>query len=160
MVTKMNNKKIAVILIRGTVNLSFDLKKTLEFLRLKKKHACVVIDDNQVNRGMLNKVKDYVTYGLIDEAFYKQMLDKRGEMIGKVKIADSETKIDTAFIAKEYFAGNLKLINFEEKGIKPFFRLMPPVGGFERAGIKMPYAKGGVLGNRSDDISKLILKMM
>ena len=161
MVQKMSeNKKIAVVLIRGMVNIHPDIKKTLELLRLKKKHACVVIDDNEVSRGMVQRVKDYTTYGTIDEKFFKEMLDKRGEMVGKTKISQSKEKVDTAKIAKDCFAGKMKLRDFQEKGIKPYFRLAPPIKGFERKGIKMPFAKGGVLGQRGDAIKDLIAKML
>jgi len=154
------NNKLAIILIRGTVNVSPDVKKTLELLRLKKKHSCVVVDDTPNNRGMAQKVKDYATYGTIDEAFFTQLIEKRGELIGQNKVSN-ESKFDAAKIAKEYFAGKLKLREFEEKfNLKPFFRLAPPVKGFERKGIKMPFAKGGVLGNRADKISELITKML
>lgn len=159
MVTKMSdNNKLAVILIRGLVNISPDVKKTLELLRLKQKHSCVVIDNNEVNKGMLQRVKDYATYGVVEESFFKEMLDKRGEMVGQTKV--SAGKVDTAKLAKEYFADKIKLREFEEKGVKPFFRLHPPIGGFERKGIKMPFAKGGVLGNRKEAISILIAKML
>ena len=105
---------------------------------------------------MVKRAKDYVTFGLIDESFYKEMLDKRIQMVGK-----STTKVDTAKLAKEYFAGELKLRDFEAKyEVKPFFRLHPPIGGFERKGIKMPFAKGGVLGDRAEKISVLIGKML
>lgn len=160
MVTKMSSgKKIAVVLIRGLVGTSPDVKKTLDLLRIRNKHVCVVVDDNEVNKGMLQKVKDYTTYGPIDEVFFKEMLDKRGEMIGKTKL--SESKIDTAKLAKEFFAGKIKARDFEEQNIKPHFRLHPPIGGFERKGIKMPFAKGGVLGKRDEEsIKALITKML
>lgn len=156
----MSSNKLAVVLVRGLVNLSPDVRKTLELLRLHKKHACVVIDDNKVNRGMLQRVKDYVTFGEIDESTFKGMLDKRAEMYGKVKVSDSKEKIDTAKLAKDYFAGEIKLRDFEEKGVKPFFRLSPPVKGFERKGIKVPYTRGGVLGNRGESMKDLIAKML
>jgi large subunit ribosomal protein L30 len=150
------DKKLAVILIRGMVNLSPDVKKTLELLRLKQKHACVVIDNTEVNRGMVQRVKDYTTYGTIDEAFFVEMLEKRGQTIGKEDI-----KVDYKKLAKEFFAGKLKLRDFETNyQVKPFFRLHPPKGGFERGGIKMPFAKKGVLGQREDAISVLIAKML
>lgn len=155
MVIKMSSTKLAVVLIRGTIGTHPDVKKTLELLRLKKKHACVVIDDNAINRGMLQKVKDYTTFGVVDEAFYAEMLDKRGETIGQVT-----NKVDSKKIAKEYFAGKVKLKELELQGLKPFFRLHPPKGGFERAGIKMPYSKKGVLGDRKEAIKDLLVRML
>lgn len=148
--------KIAIVLIRGLVNLSHSKKKTLEYLRLKQKHACSVVEDTIENRGMIEKVKDYVTYGTIDEAFFKEMLDKRVQTVG-----DRDIKVDSAKIAKEYFSGKTKLRDFETNyEIKAFFRLHPPIGGFENKGIKAPFGKGGVLGNRDEKISELISKML
>ena len=43
---------------------------------------------------------------------------------------------------------------------KKFFRLCPPKGGFERKGIKTPFALGGALGNRKDKINDLIRRMI
>ncbi len=152
------NKKIAVILIRGMVGIHPDVKRTLELLRLKKKHACVVIDDTEVSRGMLQRVKDYTTYGTIDESFFAKMIEKRGELVGKKKV---DSKFDAKKVANEYFAGKLKLNEFETKySLKPYFRLAPPVKGFERKGIKKPFAVGGVLGQRGEKISDLISRML
>ncbi len=38
--------------------------------------------------------------------------------------------------------------------------LHPPRGGFERKGIKTPYSRGGVYGNRADKINELAEKMI
>ena len=160
MVKKMSENKLAVVLIRGFVNLSPDVKKTLDLLRLRKKHACVVLNDTAENRGMLQKVKDYTTFGVVDEAFFQEILEKRGEVVGQTLISKSETKVDCKKIASEFFAGKLQLREFVEKyNVKPYFRLHPPIGGFERKGIKMPFTKGGVLGQRNEKISELIAKM-
>lgn len=156
----MSNNKLAIVLVRGMVSISPDVKKTLELLRLKQKHICVVVDDNEVNKGMLQRVKDYTTYGVIDEAFFKEIIEKRGELVGQTKVS-ADKKFDAAKVAKEYFAGEVKLRDFESKyELKPYFRLHPPIGGFERKGIKMPFAKGGVLGQRNDAIKLLIAKML
>lgn len=158
MVTKMSSKdsntKLAVVLIRGMIGTHPDVKKTLELLRLKRKHSCVIIENNEISKGMLQRVKDYVTYGPIDEATFKALIDKRGQAVSK------EAKFDSAKISKEYFSGKIKLKEFEMHGLKPFFRLHPPKGGFERGGIKAPFTKGGVLGNRAENMKELISKML
>ena len=45
-------------------------------------------------------------------------------------------------------------------GMKPFFKLNPPKKGFERKGIKVPFAQGGVLGYRKDKINNLLMRMI
>lgn len=152
--------KIAIIQIRGTVKTHPDVKKTLELFRLKQKHACVVVDDNEVSRGMLKKVKDYTTYGNVDEQLFLELLETRGECIGKQSLKDS--KLDAKKLAKEYFNDEIKLRDFEPKHqVKPYFRLHPPKGGFEKGGIKKTFIQGGVLGERSEEaITTLIRKML
>lgn len=152
--------KIAIIQIRGTVKTHPDVKKTLELFRLKQKHACVVVDDNEVSRGMLKKVKDYTTYGNIDEQLFSEMLEKRGECIGKQTLV--EQKVDFKELAANYYKGEIKLRDFEPKHqVKPYFRLHPPKGGFEKGGIKKTYVQGGVLGERNPEaITQLIKKML
>ena len=44
--------------------------------------------------------------------------------------------------------------------LKPFFRMHPPRGGFERKGIKIDFNQGGVLGNRGAAINDLLKRMM
>ena len=149
--------KIAVILIRGLVNVSHDKKKTLELMRILKKHVCVVVENNEINKGMINKIKDYVTYGEITKETYEKMLQARAESIGGKK----PQKLDSKKIADEIFENKIKNRELKEKyEIKPYFRLHPPKGGFEKKGIKKPYRIGGALGYRGDEINNLIVKML
>lgn len=71
--------KIAVIRVRGTVNIEHGVKKTLDMLRLYRKNYCNVVESNDHYRGMIEKVKDFVTYGEINEETYKLMKEKRGD---------------------------------------------------------------------------------
>ncbi len=74
---EVSGKKLAGILIRGLININPDIKKTLYLLRFRKKHTCVVIADTAVNKGMLVRCKDYVTWGEIDEETLKELQNKR-----------------------------------------------------------------------------------
>ena len=46
------------------------------------------------------------------------------------------------------------------KKIGTLRRLHPPRGGFERKGIKLPFTKGGVYGNRGEKINDLVERML
>jgi large subunit ribosomal protein L30 len=59
--------KVAVILVRSTIHIRHDMKKTLRLLNLFNQHNCVILDNNNINLGMLKKVKDFVTYGLVSD---------------------------------------------------------------------------------------------
>jgi len=69
--------KIAVILIRGLVGVKHDIKETLFYLNLRKKHVCAIINDTPTTRGMLKKVQDFVTFGEVSEETLKELSTKR-----------------------------------------------------------------------------------
>src|SRR3989338_988580 len=154
--------KIAVIQIRGAVKLSKKIKSTLEMLNLKKKNSCIIEEANNVNIGMVNVVKDYVTWGEINEQVIKELLLKRGKIVGN-KLLDEDyliknIKLNLDSFIKEFINNNKKLRDIP--GFKPYFRLKPPIKGFERGGIKQPYSLGGALGYRKEKINELIMRML
>ncbi|MBN1646357.1 uL30 family ribosomal protein [Candidatus Woesearchaeota archaeon] len=121
---------LAVVLVRGLMGVRQDAKDTLFMLHLRRKHNCVIVQDNPTNRGMLNKVKNYVAYGIIDAETLGLLREKR--------------PISSKAKSRSRYAHTLH----------------PPRGGFEREGIKKSYTKGGVLGDRKDKINALIRKML
>ena len=56
----------AVVRVRGQVNIKPKIKRTMKIMRLNRVNHCVIIPENEVYKGMLNIVKDYVTWGEID----------------------------------------------------------------------------------------------
>lgn len=71
--------EIAIILIRSTIGTKPDVRRTLRQLGLVSKNSCVIVKDDPVSRGMLKIVKDYVTYGNIDEQTKSNLIEKKGE---------------------------------------------------------------------------------
>ena len=137
----------AVIRLRGSVGLRKELRDTFEIMNITRKNHCVVLPDNKVVKGMLQKIKDYITWGEISEDVLKKLVEKRGRKIGDKKLTSDE--IDAVFM----------LIKAGKKtGIKPMFRLTPPSGGFKKS-IKQHYPKGE-LGNRKEKINELIKRMI
>ena len=78
-IKKISEKKLAIILIRGLIGMRKDARFTAELLKLFKKNTCVVVDDNKVMRGMANKIKDFATYGELDDKTHKLLLEKRAK---------------------------------------------------------------------------------
>lgn len=147
--SKEQNTKIAVILVRGRIDLDQGMLSTLDMLKLQRKNYCVIIKDTPVMRGMIQKVKDYVTFGTIDEETYKLLVDKKGEEY-KGRTQDTKGKIDYSS----------RYIEVNGKKLKPYFRLNPPKKGFGRKGIKKPFKLGGALGDRKEKINDLIQRML
>jgi large subunit ribosomal protein L30 len=131
--------KIAVVLIRGLAGVTKSVKDTLLMLNLTRKNNCVVIDNTAINKGMLKKVKDYVTWGNIDDETFKELVDKRGKLI---------------------LGRQRKSLEFAGKKYKKYFTLNPPRKGFGRKGIKMAFKIGGALGDREEKINNLIKRMI
>jgi len=78
-IKKISEKKLAIILVRGLIGMRKDARFTVELLKLFKKNTCVVVDDNKVMRGMANKIKDFSTYGELDDKTHKLLLEKRAK---------------------------------------------------------------------------------
>ncbi len=139
--------RIAVIRIRGKPGMGTDMLRTLSMLRLHRTHYCAVFEDTPSIRGMIDKVKGYVTYGDIDDETFSALVAKRGEpMVSRQ--SDRSGTISYSFL------------EVGGKKYNPVFRLAPPRKGFERKGIKLPFTQGGALGNRAEKINDLIKRMM
>lgn len=69
---------IAIIRVRGITGVRLDIKKTLDMLNLRRKNNCVVVPNTDAHQGMIKKVKDFVTYGHIDESTLKELKEKKG----------------------------------------------------------------------------------
>jgi len=155
-------KRIAVIRIHGSVKLRKEIKDTLSIMRLYKKHTCVVVPNSPNYIGMISKVKDFVTWGEIGPETFRKLLEKRGKLPGKKPLTEdylkSKTKLNFDKFTEAFFAFKKELKDVP--GLKQFFKLSPPVKGFERKGTKKPFSLGGVLGYRKEKINELIERML
>jgi len=140
---------IAIIRIRGQVEISGEVKETLNRLRLRKKYSCIIVKEKPEIAGMLKRIENFVAYGNIDKKMLVELIEKRGKAIDKSK------KIDAEKIASEFIEAKTDK-KFSKLGIKDFFSLHPPRKGIKS---KLHYPKG-VLGNHKDKISELLRRML
>jgi large subunit ribosomal protein L30 len=68
--------KLAVLMVRGRIGLAKPILDTLDQLGIPKKHSLAVVEDTPVVKGMLQKVKDFVTWGPVSEELIKQLQSK------------------------------------------------------------------------------------
>lgn len=61
---------IVVIRISGQVDVTGKIKLILNAMNLKKKFSCIILKEES---DLLNKVKDYVAYGILDEKLMEQL---------------------------------------------------------------------------------------
>jgi len=71
-------EQLAAILVRGReIGIRHEVLEALDTLRLWRKHACVILEDNKQNRGTLQKVKDLVAWGPVSADAVKELSEKR-----------------------------------------------------------------------------------
>lgn len=107
--SKVNDSRIVVIRIKGKTKLRKEIRDTFKILNLHKKFSCAVLSNNSSTKGMINKVKDYVTFGDISAETFKILSEKKG---GKAK---GKNKVN--------FRLNPPKGGFERKGTKVAFKV-------------------------------------
>ena len=139
---------ICAIRIKGNVGIRREVAETLDRMRVRRKYACVVLNETKDNLGRVKKMKDFVAYGEISDDVFEKLIEARGKPLDKTKKIDAKKAVAEIKNGKSY----------EELNLKPFFRLHPPRGGIES---KKHFGVGkGVLGNNKDNINKLVGRML
>jgi large subunit ribosomal protein L30 len=151
----------AIIRVRGQPDVNYNIAYTMDLLGLTRVNHCVVVPENGSTDGMLQKVKDYCTWGEISEETLTAMIRARGRLAGDKEITDDYLKEKSEFtsveeLSKAIIENDYKLRDVE--AAKPVFRLHPPIKGFE--GNKRSYQNGGALGYRAEAINDLINRML
>ncbi len=150
----------AVVRIRSTAGVRKEIDDTLKMLRLNDISNCILAAETEDLKGMIRKVKDFVTWGEIDKNILVKMLEKRLRFFGNGKVDGKTLKEATNSDSFEKFAdallaGKTKLKDFEK--IKPVFSLTPPSKGYKS--IREHYPKGD-LGYRGKEINELLGRMI
>ncbi len=137
----MNNiikdKLIAVIRIRGRVNVKSNITETMNRLNLKYVNNCRIIKLTDAYYGMLKKCENYVAYGEISQEILAHLFTKK------------DVKIDP----KQVFENN-----YDINGSKTVFKLHPPRHGFKST--KLSFKQGGSLGYMGNEINNLLKRMI
>jgi len=153
--------KLALIRLRSGIRAKGEVRDTLAMLRLHRINHLVLVDDNPSYKGMVQKVKDYITWGEIDAETLARLIRKRGRLIGNRPITDEyvQEKLGMTIgeFAKKVVDGEMKLTDLPN--IKPVFRLHPPRGGL-KGSKKRSFKEGGALGYRGEKINDLIERML
>lgn len=148
-----------VVRMRGTVNVPYWADTTLLSLNLAKKFRATIVPENNEYLGMLNRIRQLVAWCRVDNDTVKDLLNKKGKKTASQSLTASE-------LSKEYSdldklasdIANDSVIFSKLKGIKPWFALNPPRGGFKKS-IKKQTNQNGILGENKLLID-LVKKMM
>ena len=157
-------KLFFAVRIRGSPGMNRKVLDTLKMLRMHKVNHGVLLWGKPSYIGMLNKCKDYIAYGEIDEKTLIRLLRVRGRVEGNKSLTDEKVKDLTKYndvktLAKALFNGEISYNSTDLYKIKPVFRLHPPKKG-HKGNIKKHYKEGGSLGYVENYINELIHKML
>lgn len=152
---------LAVVRVRGIINVKNDIRDTLTMLGLGRVNHCVLISESPQNMGMVRKVKDYVTWGPIDPETATLLVKERGQLKGRKALNEKDLKELGKYksfedLGKALADGDATWSKMNDT--VRVFRLHPPRKGYE--GIKRTFNMGGALGDRGQDINVLLQRMM
>lgn len=144
--------------LRGIVNTRTPVRTTLEQLSIVRRFNATIVPDDSVYRGMLRLSKEHVAWCKLTSDLAEKLLKTRSEKSTGKKFPEQELKGYPSFsdLANGLVSGKAKLSGLE--GMRPFFRLNPPKGGF-RQSTRRQHAAGGVLGH-NEDLPKIVERML
>ncbi len=165
-----------VVRMKGTVNVPRWANLTLDNLHLTKKFRATIIPENEQSLGMLRKIKELVSWTSVDNDFIKEFIEKKGRISSSRLVTTTNAEnvernnnnndsiitenksqnVDLSKIASTISQNELYLSKIS--GIKPWFALNPPKGGFRKKS-KRSYSQNGILGENKELIS-LVKRMM
>ncbi len=151
---------IIALRVRGRTGIKGEVEDTLKMLRLRRINHAVLLPDTPSYQGMLQKGKDYITWGEIDQETLTQLIAKRGRLPGRGRVNDEVLAELGDFKSAEELAGAIikEETTLDEYGLKPIFRLHPPRKGYKN--VKKAYNEDGTLGYRGENMEDLIRKML
>ena len=97
----------AVVRVRGSVNVNPKIKETMKLMKLSRVNHCVIIPENETYTGMLNIIKDYVTWGEIDSETTELLLESSGKSSGNSAFSKKHLK-ETTFKTMKALAKGLR----------------------------------------------------
>ena len=152
-----------VVRARSDVKVERSIRETMGMLNLTRVNHAVIIPENAQYKGMLQKAKDYITWGNADADLVEKMITERGRLVGDKPITDEYVNENTDFSSIKEFAAAIVAGDATVKDLpemKRVFRLHPPVGPKGWGGLKRTFVVGGALGARGDEISALVERMI
>ncbi len=152
-------RRIVLVRVRGCTGICDEVEDTMRMLCLTRANHCSIIDSSPQYSGMVNKCKDYITWGEASVQTLAKLFEKRGLKSGDKKVAAEELK-QKGFSSFADFAEKFSKFqcSLEDVGLKKVFRLNPPSKGF-KGGLKQAFPSGA-LGPRGKAIDDLLRRMM
>ena len=150
----------ALVQLRGEVNMSGEVRDTLEMLNLGRVNHATFVPEEPAYEGMVTKVHDFVAHGTPSQEVVETLLERRAEPLEGGTVDDEWVAANTDYDSVEALAEALvaEETTLREAGLSPTLRLHPPRGGHK--GIKQPVATGGQVGVHETEAIDGLLEAM
>ena len=152
-----------IVRVRSDRGVERSIRDTMAMMNLTRVNHATIVPESSTYAGMLQKSKDFVTWGVVDAGTIEHLLKERGRMVGDKPVDDAAIKAGSDFKSVKDFSKALASGEATMKsvdGLKPVLRLHPPRGSKGWGGIKRAYSVGGALGFRGEEISSLAERMI
>ena len=152
-----------IVRVRSDVKVERSIKETMHFLNLTKVNHATIVPERPQYAGMLQKAKDYITWGEVSAETVEKVLRERGRLTGDAPLTDSHVSENSDYKGIADFAAALAKGDATMKDIpdlKRVFRLAPPAGTKGWGGIKRSFVIGGALGARGNEIDSMVERMI
>lgn len=151
---------LLVVNLHGMINVRSDRRKAMTELRIERKFSATVVKDEPATLGTLRLCKDYLSWSPLEKDLLADLLKARGKVSETRRLGTDELK-ELGFKKYEELAS--KLIKGGQKlssvaGLRPFFKLSPPKGGF-KASTRRQATERGVLGS-NPKLPELVRRMI
>jgi len=154
--------KLLVVNLHGLINVPRGTRETLIQLGIGKRFAAAVVGDDPVSKGSVHLCKDYVAWTPLDSELLTSLLKSRGRVSNSRSLDEEQLKAlgfkTYADLAQSIMKGETSSTLSSVKGLKPFFGLSPPKGGFKRSSRRQ-FREGGILGE-NPTLAEIVRRMI
>ncbi len=151
---------LLVLNLHGSINSSGPVRKTLEELKVVRRFSASLVSDDPSTLGALRLCKDYLAWAPVEAGLLTTLLKKRG-MVSTTKELDAASLKKMGYkkyedLAEKMLKEQIRLSAVE--GLRPFFRLGPPKGGF-KVSMRRQFTERGLLGS-NPKLAELVRRMV
>jgi large subunit ribosomal protein L30 len=151
---------LLVVNLHGKINSPRAARRAMGELKAERRFTASVLTDDVTTLGMLRACKDYVAWGPLEKEMLATLLEKRG-MVSETRKLDAEALSGLGVKTYEDLAGKMMAEGLRLSalgGVRPFFKLSPPRGGFKKS-LRRQSGEGGVLG-KNPVIAEIVRRMV
>jgi len=151
---------LLVVNLHGQINVRREVRSALRELRVDRRFSATVVRDDPSTLGLLDLSRDFVAWAPLDKELLASLLESRGKVSERKKLDGDELHElgfkGTEELASKMMEGEMRLSAV--KGLRPFFNLSPPRGGF-KVSTRRKFGEGGVLG-MNPKLPELVRRMI